>query len=170
MNRGKDTPRPKIKIELTAIDVILEWLGWFGLLALWILILTKYPDLPDRIPTHFNGSGQADGYGNKSSIFTLPAIASFLFLMMTLLNRIPHKFNYLVEITSENALVQYTNATKMMRYLNLIIVCIFGLISMGTIQSSSEESEGLGVWLLPLILGITIIPTAFFIFKSSKIK
>ncbi|MEJ7692363.1 DUF1648 domain-containing protein [Daejeonella sp.] len=165
-----NTPRPKIKIELTAFDIALETLGWLALLAFWILVLANYPNLPDNIPTHFNGSGQPDRYGAKGNIFTLTIVASMLFLFMTLLNRMPHVFNYLVEITTENALRQYTNATKMMRFLKVTIVLIFGLISFETIQSSMGESEELTFWFLPLTLGMIFIPIAFFIIKSIKIK
>lgn len=170
MNQVKDTQRPKIKIDLTAFDIVLEAFGWLSLLALWILVLTNYPNLTDSIPTHFNGSGQPDRYGSKGNIFTLPVIASILFLLMTLLNRMPHVFNYIVEITTENALRQYTNATKMMRFLKATIVLIFGFISFGTIQNSTGESQGLPVWFLPLTLGMIFIPTAFFIIRSLRTK
>lgn len=162
--------RPKIKIELTATDKVMEIIGWLGLSAIWVLILTNYSNLPESIPTHFNGSGQPDRFGAKGSIIISPVIATFVFLFMTLLNSMPHIFNYLVEITEENALSQYTNATKMMRYLKLIIVVIFGLISIGTIQSSTRQSDGLGVWFLPFTLGIIFIPMAYFIIKSLRTK
>ena len=33
-----------------------------------------YPSLPNIIPTHFNGSGEADAWGDKSTIYLLPFI------------------------------------------------------------------------------------------------
>lgn len=162
--------RPKVKIELTATDKTVEIVAWFALLALWGFILSNYSNLPEKIPTHFNGSGRADGYGTKANIMILPSIASILFIGMTLLNRAPHMFNYLTDITEANASIQYTNATRMMRYLKIIVMLIFGFIAWGTIQSSTGKSDGFGVWFLPFILGITFIPIAYFIIKSSRIK
>lgn len=170
MNTGTGTERPRIKIRLAAFDIALESFGWLSLLALWILVLTSYSNLPDSIPTHFNGSGQPDRYSSKGNIFTLPILASILFLFMTLLNKMPHVFNYLVEITPENALGQYTTATKMIRFLKVAIVLIFGFITLETIQSSTGDSPGLSAWFLPLTLGMIFIPIVFFIVKSLRTK
>jgi hypothetical protein len=56
----------------------------------------------------------------------------------------------------------------MLRYLKLIIVVVFGLISYKTIESSENQSDGMGIWFLPLILGLIFIPIVLFIKKSSK--
>ena len=46
-----------------------------------------YPSLPHTIPTHFNIKGEADGFGEKSSIFLGPSILSgsglFTFLLLS---------------------------------------------------------------------------------------
>jgi len=52
--------RPKIKIELTTTDKVVEILGWFVLLAIWIFTISSYSSLPDTIPIHYNGVGKAD--------------------------------------------------------------------------------------------------------------
>jgi uncharacterized membrane protein len=81
---------PKIKLELTLIDKTFEILGWTSILAIWILIITNYTNLPDTIPIHYNGAGQADGFGGKGNILTLPLIATIIFVGLTILNEFPH--------------------------------------------------------------------------------
>jgi len=117
--------RPKIKLVLTTTDKVFEIIGWLALLMLWILTIINYSNLPNMIPIHYNGAGQADGFGGKGVLFMLPLIASVLFIGLTLLNKFPHVFNYPTSITTENALRQYSNATRMIRYLKFIIVFIF---------------------------------------------
>ena len=107
--------RPKIRIELTTADKAVEILGWFSLLAIWIFTIASYSNLPDTIPIHYNGAGKADGFGSKINMLMLPFIATILFVGMTVANKFPHVFNYPTKITEENALRQYTNATRMMR-------------------------------------------------------
>ena len=116
--------RPRIELKLTQIDKILEIFGWIAIFGIWTLTLTNYFELPEIIPTHYNGTGKADGFGNKANILTLPIVSTILFVGMTILNKYPHVFNYQSEITDENALHQYTNATRMMRVLKLVIVLI----------------------------------------------
>lgn len=160
--------RPKIKLELTTTDKTFEILGWVSILAIWVLTITNYTNLPDTIPIHYNSSGEADGFGGKGNILTLPLIATVLFVGMTILNKFPHVFNYPTNITEDNALRQYTNATRMIRYLKFIIVVIFGLIAFKTIRNVNGQTTGLGVWFLPLTLGLIFIPMTYFIVKSFK--
>ena len=160
--------RPKLKLELTKIDKIVEIMGWLLICANWALVINTYKSLPNIIPTHYNGAGLADGFGDKSMIFTLPLVATVLFVGLTILNRFPHIFNYPTDISTNNALKQYTNATRLIRYLKVVFVVIFGLISYQTIKHGSGQTEGLGVWFLPLTLGLIFIPIIYFLIKLSR--
>ncbi|MCB0663203.1 MAG: DUF1648 domain-containing protein, partial [Saprospiraceae bacterium] len=51
-------PQPKIKIELEPIDYIIEVLGVIGILVLITLPVYFIDQLPDTVPSHFDGSGQ----------------------------------------------------------------------------------------------------------------
>jgi len=157
--------RPKLKVQLSPTDHVFELLGWGVLLALWVWTGTSYSSLPDTIPTHFNAAGEADGFGTKASIVGLPIIATLLHIGLTLLNRVPHIFNFPTPITQENALRQYTNATRMIRYLKLILVLVFAGISFQT-----SIGEGLGVWFLPLTLVLIFMPLLYFMIKSFQTK
>lgn len=66
--------RPKIKLKLTTADKVLEVLGWTFLFAIWILTMASYANLPDTIPIHYNGAGQADSFGEKTN----SALGSYL--------------------------------------------------------------------------------------------
>jgi uncharacterized membrane protein len=139
-------------------------------LALWIWTGTSYSSLPDSIPTHFNAAGEADGFGRKASIVGLPVIATLLYIGLTLLNRVPHIFNFPTPVTEDNALKQYTNATRMIRYLKLILVFVFAGISYQTIQQANGTGEGLGIWFLPLTLVLVSMPLVYFVVKSFQTK
>jgi immunity protein, SdpI family len=60
-----------------------------------IYLVYAYPSLPEIVPTHFNFSGKADGYGNKSTlIFTtslLIAVALGSYLLIKFLPKIDPK-------------------------------------------------------------------------------
>jgi uncharacterized membrane protein len=158
--------RPKIKLIPTTADKLVDILGWIILLALWALTITNYSSLPDTIPTHFNAAGEADGFGSKVTILSLPVIATLLFIGLTVLNRYPHSFNYPTAITQDNALRLYTLATRMLRYLKLVLVVVFGGIEFMTIQNATGKAAGLGVWFLPLTLVLIFLPLIYFLIKS----
>lgn len=162
--------RPRIQIELMVIDKAVEIIGGVALLTIWVLVISNYSSLPETIPTHYNGVGNADGFGNKTNILILPLIASILFVGITIINKFPYIFNYPTQITLENALRQYTNATRMLRFMKLIFVILFGLFTFKTIQGANGQSFGHGVWFLPLTLGLIFIPLTYFIIKSFRTK
>ena len=161
-----ETERPKITLVPSTADKMVELLGWLILLALWGWTFTHFSDLPDTIPTHFNAAGEADGFGSKASIIGLPFIATLLFIGLTVLNRYPHIFNYPTAITQDNASRLYTLATRMLRYLKLVLVVVFGGIELMTIQHATGKGAGLGVWFLPLTLVLIFLPLIYFVVKS----
>lgn len=162
--------RPKITLIPTTADRLVELLGWLILLLLLGYTFSHYSSLPDTIPTHFNAAGEADGFGSKASIFGLPVIATLLFIGITVLNRYPNIFNYPTAITQDNALQLYTLATRMLRYLKLVLLVVFGGIEFMTIQNATVEAVGLGVWFLPLTLVLVFLPLIYFVIKSIQGK
>jgi len=57
-----------------------------------------------------------------------------------------------------------------MIYLKFVIVFTFIIIQYKTIQTAFGNSQGLGVWFLPLSMGLILIPTIFFVIKAVKTK
>jgi uncharacterized membrane protein len=167
-NKTKMSNRPKIKLNLTTTDKLIELAGWLGLIAIWILTVSNYEALPETIPIHYNAAGEADAFGDKWTILTLPVIALILFVGMTILNRYPHIFNYPITITQENALKNYTLATRLIRFLKLVIVIVFGLIVIKTIQTANGNANGLGTWFLPVSIGLFLIPMVYYVTKTIK--
>jgi len=162
--------RPKIKPELTSTDRLLEIAGWAMLTFIWIITLFHYRNLPDIIPSHFNVTGQADGFGPKVSILILPLIGSLAFIGLTILNQFPQVFNYPVKITAENAANQYTMATRMIRYLKLSILVIFSVIVWSSSYAAIHETNSIGIWLLPAMMIVIFVPLGYYIFKSFQAK
>jgi len=161
--------KPKIKLKLGAADIFLEMLGSLAIVALWGLVISNYSSLPDSIPTHFNAAGSPDEFGGKATLFILPITSTLTFFGLTFLNMFPEIFNYPVEITGENAPAQYRNTTRMMRYLKMILVVIFGFIVFKNIQVAHGIQEGLGNWFLPIATVFLFLPLVYFIANSFRI-
>lgn len=160
--------RPILKLKLNTIDIVIEAISWFAVGLLWILIIYFFNVLPNTIPIHFNAIGKVDGYGDKNELFHLPIIGTVIFFGITILNKFPHIFNYLVEITPENALTQYQSATRMLRILKFVVILIFITITLLTINVSVKNEKEINPWFIPVLIGILFTITAFYIFKSIK--
>ena len=127
-----------------------------------------FPQLPDTIPSHYTESGQPDDYSTKSTFLTLPAIAVFIYVLLSLIVLIPQQFNYSVKITPEDALRQYKLATRLIRYLKAAIIWMFFYISFSTIRVVTKADTGLGLWFLPIILGGILVPLIIYLFVAYK--
>ena len=157
----------KNEIELTKTDKILEIVIWTFLLIIWLISIISYKTLPDKIPTHFNIDGIADNFGDKSEIFTLPFIATFLIIGLTILNKYLNSSNML---NKRNNLKNYKIPMRIVRFLKIAILIIFGMIILHTIEIAKNHSKGLGNWLLIMTILVINIPTLYYLTKLKFTK
>jgi uncharacterized membrane protein len=160
--------RPVVKPEMTPPDWLLEAFALFGILLMAGFVIYKYPGLPDIIPSHFNGAGVPDDYSSKSTVWIFTGIGVFVYILLSFIAMIPNQFNYPIKITPANALKQYTMALRLIRYLKAVIIWLFAYISYSIVKVAEKEQSGLGLWFLPLFLGIMFIPLIYYIIKSFK--
>ena len=160
--------RPIIKLKLSATDLIVDRLAWAGLLFIWIFTIISYSRLPEIILTHFDIKGQANEYGSKMTIWIVPAILAVIVAGISILNKYPHIFNYLKPITPDNAQKQYGLATRLLRYLKLSIVIIFGFITVGIVSTVNTQKAGIGIWVLPVSLIFIFVPIIIYFYEANK--
>ena len=166
----RDPDRPMVKPAMGPVDWLIEAVAVSGLMVFIGFTLYHFPHLPDTLPTHFNGSGQADEFGGKSTFLILPGIACFVYILLTLINMVPHTFNFTVKITPANARWQYTMATRLIRVLKTSVIWGFWYISFSTLQVAKGAATGMGVWFVPVFLGIIFIPIIIFVIQASRSK
>ena len=152
------------------MDIVVEIITFTLLLLLFIYTFQSYSDLSQSIPVHFNASGVADAYGDKSSIWILPVLGLVLALGMLALSRFPHIHNYMVNITEENAYKNYQLSSRILRWVNLAVVILFGFIQVTVIQKGLGNDFSLGKWFVPLIVGSTLTLPVFIFIYSQKIN
>ena len=127
-------------------------LTWSLLIGNGVYIATQMPNLPDIIPTHFNGAGEIDGWGSKNTIIIPLIIQLVMTLLLSYVALHPEKHNYPFAITEENRAYQYEQSAGLIRKLNLIINLIFITISYSIVKAE-----------LPLFL---IVPELILLFAA----
>jgi len=160
----------KIQFPVTAVDIVIELVAIIIVFFLWMFSVVSYSQLPQTIPTHFNYTGQADGFGGKQTIFLLPSIASFLYLGFTIFNFFPTLFNYPVDITEKNKLYLYTAATRMIRYLKCSFLSIMLFLLIRILQITAKVEDGLGILFIPFAVFASSIPLILFAKRSLRIR
>ena len=166
--RASKENRPVVRPEMGPVDWVLEAVAIIGLMVLLGYVIYQYPRLPETIPSHFDGTGAPDEYSSKSSFLFLPGIDIFIFIFLSLIVLVPHRFNFTVKITPENALRQYAIACRLIRYLKGAVIWIFFYISYATVRVVAKQDAGLGLWFIPVILGFVIIPLIIYQVVASR--
>jgi uncharacterized membrane protein len=163
--------RPKIKVPVESIDLIIDLIILALLLLMWSYVLVSYTSLPETIPSHFNAQGEVDGYSSRSSIWLLMVISTIMAVGMYVLTKYPHIHNYLVEITEENAARNYKMSCRLLRFVNLFTT----LIMLYIVYSIIEKAAGNDIFLESSFMYIIIIfsvimPLILFIYMSKNKK
>jgi len=98
------TKRPRIKLPFGMKDRLFAFFGMLVLLLHWGLVLTVFMT-------------EEDTNGSKTDLLFLPFFATATYLLVTVLEKIPHQLNYLTDITEANAEKEYRKAVNMLRIL-----------------------------------------------------
>ena len=154
MTGNAPNQRPIIFLGFSPALVVVELAGAIAILVSILLIVQFWEVLPDRIPIHFGFSGLADAWGDKVTIWILPAVATVIFGVLTAVSRYPHTFKYPVRITQENARRQYLVGRSLLVWLKAEVCWLFAfvvrqqiLVALGNAQRFSME----------LLLGIIVV-------------
>ncbi|MCW3073395.1 MAG: hypothetical protein JWP69_464 [Flaviaesturariibacter sp.] len=154
--------RPKLKLQPRPLDRLLNRLALAGLLFSWGYTLFHYSNLPQIIPIHYNLSGEVDGYGNKMIIWLLPSILTLVFGGISWISRYPELFNYPQTITPENAGRHYRAGTRVLSWVNLVIVFLLFYITYKIIQGAYRGNAPLEWWFVPLLIILLMAPSIGF--------
>lgn len=167
-NPGKQ--QPKLIVPVTGLERSLNVIALIVMIWSIAYVCVQWADLPSRIPIHFNGKGQADGWGSKGTLIILPVISLLLYCGLTVMSRFPHAFNYPIPITERNAAGQYLLAKKLIGWVTLEVVALFAYITWASVQSAHGHGDGLGAWSLPIILFVVFGTLAIYFVRALRMK
>lgn len=54
----------------------------------------EFATLPNQVPTEFNYEGEVVRYADKNILLVLPGVETLIYIMITVLQLVPHRFNY----------------------------------------------------------------------------
>lgn len=164
------THKPKINVPWEPLDIIVDLISATLFILMIIYTAINYEQLSETIPTHFNASGEADGFGDKSHVWLLPILGIVMYIILFIINKYPHLHNYMVNITEDNALKNYRFSTRIVRFANLFMAILFVVIQYVMIEQGKGNNINLSGWFLPIIIGFSVILPIFIFLYYRKIN
>ncbi len=158
----------KNNIQFNTFDYILIAICALLLIISWLYVLINYAYLPEIIAIHFNGSGEPDGFGKKTTIWLAPIIFTSLSVGFIFAAKNPK----LLDISNKIKTIKDEIAqSKTLLFTSILLSSILCFIVFSMINTSIHPSDT-AHWILPTILTITgvylIIVIYYFITSKKK--
>ncbi|MGN7479773.1 DUF1648 domain-containing protein [Solibacillus silvestris] len=163
------TKRPKIHIPKTKSEWLMDIGGYIALAAMLSILAVNWGDLPNKVPAHFDGSGNVDRFGSKLELLILPGIAIGMQLFLMILEKFPETHNYPERLNESNIEAFYTNSRQTLNYMRNIINVLFAYIVYRTIDIALGDEASIG-WPFFAIMIALFIVLIWKIVKIMKIK
>ncbi len=137
-------------------------------MVLWMFLylIFHWQSLPDRIPTHFGISGEADAWGGKNFLWFMPFFSGAMFLLMAVVTHFPACWNVSASVNDRNRNFVYRQTKNMLCALNFSITLMSFYIQLCTVKASSLHGGFLPVILIAFIGG----PLVWIVYISRKAK
>ena len=134
-------------IEVAGL-MVLAFLYWITYSA-----LNGAERLPDRIPTHFDISGQPNAWGSPNFLWLLPVIGTGLYLLMTALASIRFRsYNLPVRVTEANLPFIQDQTAVMVAWIKFEVLSLFTYIQWAIISGARVGEFHLSPAMIPVFL------------------
>jgi uncharacterized membrane protein len=162
--------RPALKIKKTPLEIALNTISLLLFIGSVSYLLTEWPSLPNRVPMHYTFFGEVDKWGSKGIIFLNPIIGAVLWIGLTILEKFPHVYNYIVGLTEENIERQYKNGRIMINIVKNEFLLYISYSNWKDIKIAYGYNLPFGTWDLALFLIILFGSIGFFIVRSFRLR
>ena len=151
--------RPNLKMPLNTYEKTLQVFSFVTVNAAAFLTIMKYSSLPDVIES-------GDGIQKKGIILVIMGIMIFIYALLSVLERYPNIYNYLVKITSENMRMQYHNARMLLTVVKTGMCFIYLLLIMDMIN----QGKGVQMTMLPMAIVLLFVAVFTHIYRMIRLK
>jgi len=143
----------------------------------YFLVRTSLPELPQRIPTHFNAAGEPNGWGSPDTLWTLLGVqilVSVIFLGVPYLGqRFPQTVNLglrrLSDYTPEQRLRILPLLHDWMGYMSILANLFFVAMLHDFIHATEQPHPRLHIgWPLGFLLGSTLCLTVYYLRRINR--
>ena len=163
MNSLTSSPtRPARTFTTGGVTRLLRAVSVLAALAITVWLLVAYPGLPATVPTHFDATGSAVGWGPRSSVLVLAGIMLVLSVGVAMLSARPRVLNYPVILTDHNVQAVHREGERLMVWTGLGMQGVYAGISCSLLGSGGAALlvAGLVVMVGAVVLGIVRVVRA----------
>jgi len=148
------------RVKRTLLVWVVDWLCGTLLVGVTVWVACRYGALADRIPTHYSADGVVDGYGAKSMIWVLVAMAWIEVGIVSAVEQFPRLWNVPFNVTKENQCRVLTLTWHLISTTKLIVL---GLVVYPTIMA--VLGGNLSAYFMPVYIGVLVANSLYWVVR-----
>jgi uncharacterized membrane protein len=138
------------------VKIVRELIALAGLVFSVMVVADFYSRLPERIATHFNEAGAANGFGAKSTLWVLVGIAALLYATLSAISSLPRVVNLKRPLAPEREKVVLAESMAMVGWIKAEVCWMFAYLCLAMVRNGMGLQVGLGWWFLPVTLVVVL--------------
>jgi uncharacterized membrane protein len=145
------------------VKTVREVIALVGLVFAAAVVADFYTRLPERIATHFNAEGMANGFGARSTLWVLVGIAVLLYLILSVVGSMQGVVSLKRPLAPEREKAVLAESMAMVGWIKVEVCWMFAYICLAMVRNGMELQVGLGWWFLPATLVVVLGTCAFYL-------
>ena len=142
-----------------------ELIALAGLVFSAAVVADFYSRLPERIATHFNAEGVANGFGARSTLWVLVGIAVLLYLILSVVGSLQGVVRLKRPLAPEREKLVLAESMAMVGWIKLEVCWMFAYLCLAMVRNGMGLQVGLGWWFLPVTLVVVLGTCAFYMVR-----
>jgi uncharacterized membrane protein len=147
------------------VKTVRELISLAGLGFAVAVVADFYSRLPERIATHFNEAGAANGFGARSTLWVLVGVAVLLYATLSAISFVPRAVSLKRPLAPEREKVVLAESMAMVGWIKVEVCWMFAYICLAMVRNGMGLQVGLGWWFLPVTLLAVLGTCGFFMVK-----
>ncbi len=156
------------KVKISFWDKILELLSIGALIVLWVMTYKFQHIGAELVPEDFDFFQTPNEYWASKMTYSVPIIATVLYIGLTVYNLRPQYGNYPVQISSEKIADLSEINKRLWRWLKFNLLVIFIIIEYFSFHTGSNAGTGITPLLILVFPVLLFGPVVFFFIEFSK--
>lgn len=115
-----------------------------------------YSRLPERIATHFNAEGMANGFGARSVLWVLVGVVVLLYATLTAIGEVPRVVNLKRPLAPEREKAVLAESMALVGWIKVEVCWLFAYILLAMVRNGMGLQVGLGHWFLWVTLAVVL--------------
>ena len=142
-------------MKRTRLTNVIDALCVLLMIASTVYLVMHLGDVPDRIPRHYNWSGQIDGWMDKSLVWIHPVLMVGLFILFSIVEFFPRLHNMGgIKVTDENRERLYPLIRNAASTCKLLVVTLFSVIVVDVVHGGTSSPKIIFCFLVLLTVNV----------------